>query len=123
MHPHTTKTYTDASGEERPLMVGDVAKVSTPRSRRYCVVLRTSHQRSLALQVGYCIECPSDVFSSIYTLQNNETDHQAFYDDCLVDAFEEVTVNNTAVWQIKTSYSCDVDSRDFRYFQALLSGY
>ena len=41
---------------------------------------------------------------------------------CLVDAFEEVTVNNTAVWKVKTNYTCDVDSRDYRYFQALLSG-
>jgi len=75
------------------------------------------------LQVGYCIQCPSDVFSGTQAKENNETDHQKFYDDCLVDAFEEVTVDGTAVWQINADYTCDVDSRDYRYFQALLSGY
>ena len=75
------------------------------------------------LQVGYCIQCPSDVFSSEFAKENDETDHQKFYDDCLVDTFEEVTVDGTAVWQIKADYTCDVDSRDYRYFQALLSGY
>lgn len=99
MHPHTNKTYVDASGEERPLMVGDVAKV------------------------GYCIQCPSDVFSKTKADKNTKADHQKFYDDCLVDTLEEVTVDGTAVWQIKADYTCDVDSRDYRYFQALLSGY
>ena len=73
-------------------------------------------------QIGYCIQCPSDVFRRESAGGNDETDHQKFYDDCLVDAFEEVTGNANAVWQIKTNYTCDVDSRDYRYFQALLSG-
>ena len=75
------------------------------------------------LQVGYCIQCPSDVFSDTRAARNDEADHQEFYDDCLVDTFEEVTVDGTAVWQINADYTCDVDSRDYRYFQALLSGY
>merc|ERR1711871_1275471 len=99
MHPHTSKTYTDASGEERPVMVGDVAKV------------------------GYCIQCPSDVFSYQIAHLNDENDHKKFVDDCLVDAFEVVTVEGTAVWQLKTNYTCDADSRDYRLFQAGLSAY
>jgi len=73
--------------------------------------------RCLVSQVGYCIKCPTDVFSHEDAQRNNRKDHQKFYDDCLVDAFDATTL------QLKSNYECDIDSRDYRLFQALLAGW
>ena len=89
MHPHTNRT--DSSG--RPLLVGGTFKI------------------------GYCIKCPSKVFSQKGAPNNDDTDHKKFYDDCLVNAFNASTSN------LKSSFECDPTSEDYGLAKALIAAY
>ena len=73
------------------------------------------------LQVGYCIKCPTNVFSSTlqgysdFDKKEDDKDHEKFYDDCVKIAFNAT--------HLKDDYQCDASSTNYKLFEAMLGGY
>lgn len=68
-------------------------------------------------KAGHCIKCPSNVFRKPGTVNNDDGDHQKFYDDCLVNAF------NTSTSEVKKDYQCDPAGDDYAKAKAFIAAY